>query len=143
MTTINRAAIQRAVQGSRARADSAAATYGRERRVTGSLLIEGIGRTGVDVTLPLWFVTQPVITFGQQLDTNESYDTNLAPSIEATVTRWTTRQRGNPDNLLWTGFRLLATTRGRHNQRQMLTWVATGVAITAPTDNLGSINNTL
>jgi hypothetical protein len=140
---INTARIQRALQTQRARTDTTAATFGRERRVTGSLLIEGIGRTGVEVQLPLWFVNQPAITFGQQLDTNESYNVAIPPSIEATVTRWFTRERGNPDNLLWTGFRLLATTRGRPNQRQILTWAAAGIAIAVPADTLGSIDDSL
>jgi len=137
MTFINSAPIQRAFQNQRSRIDNATANFGRERRVAGSLLIEGIGRTGIDVRFPVVFVTQPVMVFGQQLDVNEHYDISIPPQVEATVSRWTSRQ-ADPNNVLWTGCRILATTRGHTTQRQILTWVATGIAIDADTAQLGS-----
>lgn len=136
------ARIQRALADQRGRLDSAKATYGRERRVTGSLLIEGIGRTGLDIVFPVVFIHQPVMVFGQSLDTNEHYDIANAPKVEATVSLWVTRQ-ADPNNVLWTGCRIVATTRGHATQRQVLTWLATGVAVNGQVHKLGSTSDTL
>lgn len=142
MSTINSGGLQRAMLNQRARIDSAQARFGRERKVEGSLLIEGIGRTGLDVVFPVIFVRQPNIVFGQHLDTNEHYDVNIPAQIEATVSRWVTRQ-ADPNNVLWTGCRILATTRGHKTQRQVLTWRATGLAINGTVDKLGSTLDSL
>jgi hypothetical protein len=142
MTIMNSSSLQRAMSDHRARIDSAQATFGRERKVEGSVLIEGIGRTGLDVVFPIIFVRQPHIVFGQHLDTNEHYDVNIPAHIDATVSRWVTRQ-ADPNNVLWTGCRILATTRGHATQRQVLTWRATGLAINANPAKLGSTMDTL
>lgn len=139
---VHSAAIQKALVSHRRRVETIEAGFGRERRVAGSLLIEGIGRTGVDVVFPVHFVNQPTVVFGQQLDTNENYDVDVAPQVEATITLWATRQ-ADPNSVLWTGCRILATTRGRPNQRQMLTWLATGLAVEAFTNRLGSTSGAL
>lgn len=135
--------IQRALADQQGRLNSARATYGRERKVTGTLLIEGIGRTGVDLVFPVLFINQPIMLCGQNLDLNENYDVALKPSAEGIVTRWVTLERGGPNNLLWTGCRLLITTTGRPNQRQMLTWQLTGLAIDGIANQLGTTSDPL
>ena len=134
--------IQRAIMNQRARVDNARATYGRERKVAGSVLIEGIGRTGLDVVFPVIFVKQPDVVFGQYLDVNEHYDIDKPAQVEATVSRWVTRQ-ADPQDVVRVGCRILATTRGHATQRQVLTWRATGIAIPGNAHKLGTTMDSL
>lgn len=100
--------------------------------VTGRELINGVGEVLVDVSFPVWFTERPNVSFGGELDTNDSPTDTQFPTVSVVVVAWQMKKEERLGGGYFIGCNLAVVTGGRKDNRIWVHWRAEGAAMKNP-----------
>lgn len=115
-------------RGAAARLDSLS---GKVHTIMGFFDLINAGEALIDVNFPVWFLQRPLVHFGAEMAEGQVLTAGAYPTISLVVHRWT--MKDYPNNVSYfAGATLVAVSTGVDDQRLIVHWSATGVALRNP-----------
>ncbi len=115
---------------------------GRVHRVQGFFTVTGAGEVSVEVDFPVWFIENPVITFGGELAPNEFPEAGSYPTVSVVVLAWKKEDRPG-DVSYFIGAHLGAVTTGKSGQILIVHWQMEGKALINPIGDAGGADGVI
>jgi len=91
----------------------------------------GAGEILIEVSFPVNFIELPVFTYGASLAPGTELISGQYPVVSAVVAYWQVKQEGDSSEQ-FVGAELAVTASGPTDQRLLLNWQFSGVALTNP-----------
>jgi len=136
--------IQRPLERRRWNVDRIGSLSVRLYRVSGKVLVRGSGEVAVDVTFPVTFIEEPVLSFGAALEANQALEAGNFPTISVVATGWNRREKvvGGEVGFYYDGATLSIVTTGKTDQLIWVHWSAEAKAFRNPdSGDLGSLED--
>jgi hypothetical protein len=102
-------------------------------RVSGRVLIQGVGQILTDVNFPVWFSERPIVSFGCELDENFQPVTGSFPTADVCVVNWTKENSSQGFEGYFRGCQLALTVTGSADQQLWVHWTMEAKALRGPT----------
>ena len=112
-------------------------------RVSGRILVVGVGEAAVDVPFPVAFAERPNFTFGGELDENHRAVAESYPTVSAVVVNWDKEGEGPGRDGRYVGATLAAVTTGPDGQAMWIHYAFEGKAIRNPINEVGSLDDVI
>lgn len=109
---------------------------GKVHRVQGFFKLTGAGEKAVDVVFPVWFIENPIATFGGELAPNEFPDAGYYPTVSVVVLAWQMEVKSE-ERSYFAGATLGAVTTGKAGQVLIVHWQMEGKALRNPVGDAG------
>jgi hypothetical protein len=118
------------------------AMTGKVHRVQGFFTLTGAGERSVEVDFPVWFVENPVLTFGGELAPNEFPEAGYYPTVSVVVLAWKLKTP-TPEVNYYVGAHLGAVTTGKAAQVLIVHWQVEARALRNPLGDAGGTDGVI
>lgn len=115
---------------------------GKVHRVQGFFTLTGAGELSVEVDFPVWFIENPICSFGGELAANEFPEAGFYPTVSVVVLAWKKEDRPG-DVSYFSGAHLGAVTTGKAGQVLVVHWQMEGKALRNPLGDAGGTDGVI